>query len=100
MGYKSKAVSMLFLAGILCSAADVAKKQATPQVEPAAPSLALSPGVVEVKAQPGASSTHVMTMSNLTGVKFRFVLEAFDVITVDGKRLFVPAGETAGGIAR
>src|SRR5438132_9283865 len=93
----------LLLTGIFCSAGDIAKKpekQTPPQIQPAAASLALSPGVIQVKTQPGASSTHVMTMTNLTGTKFKFVLEAFDVVTRDGKRLFVPAGETEGGIAR
>src|SRR2546427_3983309 len=92
---------MMFLAGIFCSAADTPKKPETlPQAQPAAASRALPPGVIQVKAQPGTSSSHVMTMTNLTGIKFGFVLEAFDVVTRDGKRVFVPAGETEGGIAR
>jgi hypothetical protein len=53
-----------------------------------------------VNAQPGASSSHAMTMTNLTPVRFKFALEAFDVVIRDGKRVFVPAGETEGGIAR
>ena len=63
-------------------------------------SLALSPAVVEVKTQPGASSAHEMTITNLTQAKFKFVLEAYDVVIRDGKRAFVPSGETEGGIAR
>jgi hypothetical protein len=93
---------MLFLAGVLFNASDAAKRggdQAAAQ-QPAVPSLALSPGVIQVKAQPGASSAHVMTLTNLTGAKFRFVLEAFDVVIHEGKRVFIPAGETEGGIAR
>jgi hypothetical protein len=64
------------------------------------PSLALSPAVVEVKAQPGLSSTYSLTLANLTATDFDFVLEASDVVVRDGKRVFVPAGETEGGIAR
>ena len=83
-------ISMVFLTGVFCSAAQ----------QQAGPSLALSPGVIQVKAQPGVSSSHVMTMTNLTGTRFRFVLEAFDVVTREGKRVFIAAGETEGGIAR
>jgi hypothetical protein len=64
------------------------------------PSLSLSPAVIMVRAQPGASSTHPLTISNLTYSKLRFVLEAFDVVVRDEKRVSVPAGETEGGIAR
>jgi hypothetical protein len=102
MGFHLRLISMLFLAGVFCSSADIAKgasEQATAQ-QPVSPSLALSPGVIQVKAQPGASSSHVMTMTNLTGARFRFVMEAFDVVIREGKRVFIPAGETEGGIAR
>ena len=67
---------------------------------PSTASLALSPAVIMVKAQPDASSTHELTITNLTGTRFRFLLEAFDVVVRDGKRSFIPAGETEGGIAR
>ncbi len=92
-------VSMLLLVSIFCCASDDLK---VPQKQPAqtGATLALSPGVIEVKGQPGATSTHVLTMTNLTGNRFRFVLEASDVVTRDGKRVFVPAGEMEGGIAR
>jgi hypothetical protein len=88
-------------AGALCKGAD-ARKQADkqPNLQPSAPSLALSPAVIMLKAQRGMSSTHALTMANLTHNKFKFVLEAFDVVIRDGKRVFVPAGETEGGIAR
>lgn len=102
MKFDLRLISMLLLTAVFCSASDGAKRaseQSTAQ-RPAAPSLALSPGVIQVKAQPGASSAHVMTMTNLTGAKFRFVLEAFDVVIRGGMRVFVPAGETEGGIAR
>src|SRR5437899_631069 len=90
-------VSTLLLASICSSATDTPKKP--DQQPPATNTLALSPGAIDVKAQPGASNTQVMTMTNLTSAKFRFVLEALDVVTRDGKRVFVPTGETEGGIA-
>jgi hypothetical protein len=88
-------------ASALCNAADAKKdKQPDAYAQPTAPSLALSPAVIMLKTQPGTSSTHVLTMANLTHTQFRFVLEASDVVIRDGKRVFVPAGETEGGIAR
>lgn len=64
------------------------------------PSLALSPAVIVVKTKPGGSSTHALTITNLTDSKCRFVMEAFDVAVKNGERVFVPAGEIPGGIAR
>ena len=53
-----------------------------------------------VQAQPGQSTTQDVSISNLTPVEFRFDLEAMDVAVRDGKRVFVPAGEMPGSIAR
>ncbi len=64
------------------------------------PSLTISPGVIMVQAQPGQSTTQDVSISNLTPVEFRFDLEAMDVAVRDGKRVFVPAGEMPGSIAR
>jgi hypothetical protein len=96
-------VSTLLFSGINCGAAPVPQKpdnKAVGQPPPAEPSLALSPAVITLKAQAGASSTHPMTITNLTYSKLKFVLEAFDVVVRHGDRVFVPAGETEGGIAR
>jgi len=90
-------ISTLLLASIFSSAEDIPKKPG--QVQPTVGRLALSPGAIDVKALPGVSNMQVMSMTNLTGTRLRFVLEAFDVVTRDGKRVFVPAGETEGGIA-
>jgi len=93
----------LLLSGILCRASDFPPKpdqQSSPAPQAQAPSLALSPAVIMVKASPSASSAHVLTITNLTNTRFRFVLEAFDVVIREGQRVFVPAGETEGGIAR
>lgn len=90
-------------ASALSNGADTPKKpdrQPDVYLQPTAPSLALSPAVVMLKTEPGGSSTHALTMANLTHTQFRFVLEALDVVIRDGKRVFVPAGETEGGIAR
>lgn len=65
-----------------------------------APSLTISPGVIMVQAQPGQGTTQEVSISNLTPVEFTFNLEAMDVAVRDGKRVFVPAGEMPGSIAR
>jgi hypothetical protein len=91
-------IATLLMASICSQAADAPKK--SEQAQPLAGTLALSPGAIDVKAPPGASNTQVMTMTNLTSTRFRFVLEALDVVTREGKRVFVPPGETDGGIAR
>jgi hypothetical protein len=96
-------MSTLLLSGILCRASDFPPKpeqQSAPAPQAQVPSLALSPAVIMVKASPSASSAHVLTITNLTNTRFRFVLEAFDVVIREGQRVFVPAGETEGGIAR
>ena len=53
-----------------------------------------------VQAQPGQGTTQDISISNLTPVEFKFDLEAMDVAVRDGKRVFVPAGEMPGSIAR
>jgi hypothetical protein len=73
---------------------------ADPGAADAPPSLTISPGVIMVQAQPGQSTTQDVTISNLTPTEFRFELEAMDVAVRDGHRVFVPAGETPGSIAR
>jgi hypothetical protein len=68
--------------------------------DPTQPAIALSPAVIMVKAQANASSTHVLTISNMTRANYRFYLEAYDVVIAGGRRTFIPAGETPDGIAR
>jgi hypothetical protein len=67
---------------------------------PHAPSISLSPAVIEIQARPGQSTTQALTLSNQTAGELAFDLQALDVVVRDGKRSFVPAGETPGGIAQ
>ncbi|HEY7402475.1 MAG TPA: hypothetical protein VIB39_03060 [Candidatus Angelobacter sp.] len=67
--------------------------------EPAKPSISLSPAVVMAKGNFGQGLTQTLTLSNQTGRDFAFDLIAEDVVIKDGKRIFVPAGETPNGIA-
>ena len=63
------------------------------------PSISLSPAVVMAKGSFGQGLTQTLTLSNQTGRDFAFELVAEDVIIKDGKRVFVPAGETPNSIA-
>jgi hypothetical protein len=47
----------------------------------------------------GQGLTQTLTLSNQTARDFAFELVAEDVVLKDGKRLFVPAGETENSIA-
>ncbi len=101
MQRKWTVAALMFLATFLCNASGAQQDPLNPlTLKPEPPSIALSPAVIMLKAQPGASSTHELTITNLTYNRLRFVLEAFDVVIRDEKRVFVPAGETEGGIAR
>jgi hypothetical protein len=73
---------------------------AVPSVPDAAkPSISLSPAVVMAKGNFGQGLTQTLTLSNQTGRDFAFELVAEDVIVTNGKRVFVPAGETRNSIA-
>jgi hypothetical protein len=63
------------------------------------PSISLSPAVVMAKGNFGQGLTQTLTLSNQTGREFAFELVAEDVVIKDGKRIFVPAGETPDSIA-
>lgn len=47
----------------------------------------------------GQGLTQTLTLTNNTGVEFAFEMEAQDVVVREGKRVFVPAGETENSIA-
>lgn len=63
------------------------------------PSISLSPAVIMAKGNFGQGLTQTLTLTNQTGRDFAFDLVAEDVIIKDGKRIFVPAGETPNSIA-
>jgi hypothetical protein len=77
-------------------AAPQAKKEAS---ESRPPSLSLSPAVVLARGAFGQSLSQTLTITNDTTSEFAFEMAAQDVVIKDGKRIFVPAGETARSIA-
>ena len=62
-------------------------------------SVSLSPAVAVVNCKLGQSTTQTLTLTNRTDQELVFEMIAEDVIVKDGKRIFVAAGETPGGIA-
>jgi hypothetical protein len=63
------------------------------------PSISLSPAVIMAKGSLGQQLTQTLTLTNNTAQDLGFELVAEDVVIQDGKRVFVPAGETANSIA-
>jgi hypothetical protein len=63
------------------------------------PSISLSPAVVMAKGSFNQTLTQTLTLTNQTGRDFAFEMVAEDVLVKDGKRVFVPAGETPNSIA-
>src|ERR1700724_2040366 len=63
------------------------------------PSISLSPAVVMAKGNFGQGLTQSFTLTNQTARDFAFEMVAEDVVIKDGKRVFVPAGETPNSIA-
>src|SRR6185503_2883790 len=61
--------------------------------------LALTPSAISIKGEPGQSATQVFRLSNLTDSACSFTVEVADVRVEDGKRKFVPAGQSANGLA-
>jgi hypothetical protein len=84
------------LAALAISGASLVHGQLISQ---ARPTLSLSPSVVMAKGTFGQSLTQTLTMSNETPADFAFEMVANDVIIKDGKRVFVPMGETPHSIA-
>ena len=67
--------------------------------QPARSSVSLAPAIVMVRCKLGQSYTQMLTLINQTPQEFVFEMVAQDIVVRDGKRGFVPAGETLHGIA-
>src|SRR5580698_5671168 len=72
----------------------------SPESEEHPPAISLSPAVISVKGKPWQTFSQDLTLSNNTIQELAFQMEARDVVVRDGKRVFLPAGEVEGGIAR
>lgn len=61
--------------------------------------ISLSPSVVMLAGQPGQAHRQTLRLMNHTTRELAFRLEAEDVVTEEGRRVFVAAGERPGSIA-
>jgi hypothetical protein len=64
-----------------------------------APSVTLTPAVLQLNGIPGAGTTQTLTITNNSDAALTFDLSVVDVVTRDGKRVFLPPGELTGSIA-
>jgi hypothetical protein len=90
----------MFLSVYLLAGAK-ARAQSAPDARPAAapPNISLSPSVIMLEGKLGQSTTQEIHLSNNTQIPLSFDLVAMDLVTRDGKRLLVSAGETPQSIA-
>jgi len=86
--------AVMFVAGAVRAQAPVDAAASAEQ-----PSLSLSPAVVTAKGSFGQSMAQTLTLTNHTAMELEFEMAAEDVTVKDGKRIYIPAGETAGSIA-
>jgi hypothetical protein len=63
------------------------------------PTLSLSPAVIEARGTFGQSLVQTLTLANQTPSDFPFEMIADDVLIKNGKREFVPMGETPHSVA-
>jgi hypothetical protein len=61
--------------------------------------ISLAPSVVTLVGQPGQAHRQTLRLTNHTTRELAFRLEAQDVITADGRRAFIAAGELGDSIA-
>jgi hypothetical protein len=70
-----------------------------PQADGPRAALSLSPAVIMVRCKPGQGTTQTLTISNQTSGDIGFRIETEDVLVIDGKRSFSPAGQIPNSIA-
>lgn len=63
------------------------------------PSVSLTPAVLELKGKPGDGTKQALRIENNGDVPLTFDLSVVDVVTRNGKRVFVAPGELPGSIA-
>jgi hypothetical protein len=106
MKFKSKRAVISFVALWSIARAQTPAAPASGAQTPAAgtnaappSSLGLTPAVIMVRCKPGQSTTQVLTIVNNTAQEISFNMATEDVVVLDGKRSFSPAGRIANGIA-
>ena len=98
MKFKSQLAALSWAALWSVARAQIPAPVPAPSGAPRA-SIALSPAIIMVRGRPGQSTTQTLTIVNRTASEVHFTVVSEDVVVRDGKRVFVPAGQTANGIA-
>jgi hypothetical protein len=88
-------IILVFALAAACARAQVP----APANGEARPTLTLTPAVASAKLKPGQGWTQVLHLRNGTAGVFRFEVQVQDVVVKDGKRTYVPGGETESSIA-
>ena len=86
----------LLLVALLQIGGNVAGRQDTPGQQGG---ISLAPAVVTLTGKPGQAYRQTLRLTNHTLRELAFQLEAQDVVTDDGRRVFVAAGERPGSVA-
>ncbi len=63
------------------------------------PSVTLVPTMILDQGTPNQSSTHTLTIHNRTPFEMAFAVEARDLVSQDGKPVYLTAGEAEGSVA-
>jgi hypothetical protein len=81
--------------------AQIGASLAGQQIDTSSPrgGISLSPSVVVLTGQPGQAHRQTLRLTNHTTRELAFRLEAQDVVTDEGRRTFIGAGERAGSVA-
>src|SRR5438270_3066021 len=61
--------------------------------------ITVSPASLSLKGHAGQTATHNFKLSNFTDAPYIFKIDVADVIVEEGKRNFIPAGQSPGSIA-
>jgi hypothetical protein len=89
------------LAGLLLTAVPPLHSQSSrlPAGDKGDGSLTLSPSVIMLQGKAGQSTRQTLRMTNSSAVDLGFEMMAQDIVTRDGQRVYIPAGQLPGSIA-
>ena len=99
MKFKSRLALISYAAFWSIAGAQTPAAPASSESDAPRASIALSPAIIMVRCKPGQSTTQTLTIVNRTAGDVRFTVATEDVVVLEGKRSFSPAGQIANGIA-
>lgn len=96
--WRGIARALLVVAGLLCTQL-FAAAGAAPQQPSRSSGISLTPAVVELKGSAGQAHRQTLSLTNHTDRVLAFELIAEDIVVMEGRRAFLPAGQRADSIA-